>query len=53
MMRKKIIKVGGDSIGIRFNVNEVELYNLVEGDIIDLTDIFKVDTSKTSKENKK
>tara|TARA_Y100001951_G_C11251667_1_gene246808 strand:- start:144 stop:284 length:141 start_codon:yes stop_codon:yes gene_type:complete len=46
MMRKKIIKVGGDSIGIRFNVNEAELYDLVEGDILDLTDVFKVENKK-------
>jgi hypothetical protein len=46
MMRKKIIKVGGDSIGIRFNVNEAELYDLAEGDILDLTDVFKVENKK-------
>ena len=35
IIRKKIINVGGKSLGTRYNVNELEAYDLKEGDIIE------------------
>lgn len=35
---KEVINTGGESIGIRFNVPECELYGIEEGDKIDLSD---------------
>ena len=45
-MRKKIIAVGGKSLGIRFNVNELEAYGLKEGDFLDISDAFKVEVKQ-------
>jgi hypothetical protein len=43
---KKIIKRIGDSVGVIFNKEDVEVYNLHIGDVIDLKEIVKVKREK-------
>ncbi len=50
-MRKQIIQVGGESLGIRFNKNEVNAYSLNLGDILDLSDVFKVSRKEQADED--
>lgn len=57
-MIKKIINVGGESLGIRFTKQEREIYGIVEGDTIDLGDMLiqesiKQRRTKNVRENKK
>jgi len=40
-MKKKVINVGGESLGIRFSKNECEIYKIKKGDILDLKNVFK------------
>lgn len=37
-MKKVVVKTGGDSIGIRFNVEERKAHGITEGDIIEVTE---------------
>jgi len=41
-MRKEIKKIG-NSIGIIFNIEEAKLYGLKVGDVVDLSDMTKVE----------
>lgn len=38
-MRKKLKKIGSDGLMIYFTKEEIEMYGLVEGDVIDLDDM--------------
>ena len=40
-MKKKLKKAGTDGLMIYFTKEEVELYGLVEGDVIDLPEMLK------------
>ena len=49
---KKTIKKVGDSIGIIFNKEEAQIYNISVGDVIDLGDIVIKKRKNGKKENK-
>jgi len=38
-MKKKLKKIGSDGLMIYFTKEEIEMYGLVEGDVIDLDDM--------------
>ena len=38
-MRKKLIKMGTDGLSIYFTKNEIELYGLIVGDVIEINDM--------------
>ena len=38
-MKKVVVKTGGETIGIRFNLPERKVYGIDEGDIINLSDM--------------
>ena len=38
-MKKEVKEVGGDSLGIRFTMEERRTYNIEKGDVIDLSDM--------------
>ena len=38
-MKKKLKKIGSDGLMIYFTKEEIEMYELVEGDVIDLDDM--------------
>ncbi len=48
-MKKEVVKVGGDSLGIRFTTAERAIYKIDEGDVIDISSMVvskKMETSK-------
>lgn len=47
---KKIIKKWGDSIVIRFSPEEVRIFNLKEGDVIEIDDEVFAKANKKEKE---
>jgi|TARA_R100000750_G_scaffold62840_1_gene58456 hypothetical protein len=47
---KKIVKVYGHSLVIVFNNEDKEVYNIKKGDILDLSDAFKVKYKKVKKD---
>lgn len=48
-MKKEIQNVGGTSSGIRFTVRECKIYDLEEGDIVDLTDMIVIKNKNVSR----
>lgn len=47
MIKKKVINVGGKTLGIRFSKQEREIHNIKKGDIVNVT------TEKKSSNKKK
>lgn len=45
---RKIIKKWGDGLGIYFDKEDVKIYGLKEGEVIDLDDIFMVKEEKVN-----
>ena len=48
---EKQLKQWGSGLAIYFNTNEIELLGLKEGDIVDLSDIFKIRSYKKLPKN--
>ena len=38
-IKKKVVRVGGDTLGIRFAKRELEIFGIREGDEIDIADM--------------
>jgi hypothetical protein len=45
-MRKKLKKAGSDGLMIYFTKEEIEMYGLVEGDVLDLDDMIVQERGK-------
>ncbi len=43
---KKIIKKWGDSLIIRFSPEDLKIYNLKEGDIVEIPELIKIEKDK-------
>lgn len=50
-MKKKLKKIGSDGLMIYFTKEEIEMYGLVEGDIVDLDDMLVQKVKKEKKKN--
>lgn len=54
-MKKEIQIIGGETLGVRFTIRERRIYDIEEGDVVDLTDmvvIKKKNQSRASKHRK-
>ena len=45
-MKKKLKKIGSDGLMIYFTKEEIEMYGLVEGDVLDLDDMIVQERGK-------
>jgi len=45
-MKKKLKKAGSDGLMIYFTKEEIEMYGLVEGDVLDIDDMIVQEKSK-------
>lgn len=50
-MKKEVIKVGGESLGVRFTIPERSIYGISEGDIVDLGDLVVIKSQEEASDN--
>ena len=50
-MKKKIVNTSGSSLGIRFSLQERELYDIQEGDVVNLDDAIFIKSKKKRVKN--